>query len=335
MARKESAPKTEEKKKTRYRVKNWREYNQALMNRGSLTVWISDDIDETWAAEYRHKGRGHQPVYSDQAIEFMLTIRSLFKIPLRQTTGFVRSLFTMLKLELQVPDYSQVCRRQAGIKMKPINASKAMKAGVDLVMDSTGLKVYGDGEWMTKKHGPSKRRTWRKLHIGIDANSGEIVYAELTTNNEDSGDSKEAVKAMRDLISSGVNIKSFRGDGAYDTHAIYNTGRINGINVIVPPREDAVTLDEKYSNADRFKISWQRDDTIRAVREKSRAEWKKESGYHKRSLVEMTFFRYKTVFGERMAARSFPNQKAEVLLRSRLLNKLNQLGKPVSVPIKT
>lgn len=335
MARKQTQVPTKAKEKIQYRVKNWREYNQALMNRGSLTVWISDDINKTWSAQYRHKGRGHQPIYSDQAIEFILTLRSLFRFPLRQTTGFVRSLFTMLKLDLQVPDYSQVCRRQAGIKVKPINASKAMKEGVDLIMDSTGLKVYGDGEWMTKKHGPSKRRTWRKLHIGIDANSGEIVYAELTTNNEDSGDSKEAVKAMRDMISSGVKIKSFKGDGAYDTHAIYNTGRINGISVIVPPREHAVTLNEKYSNAERFKISWQRDDTIRAVRKKSKAEWKKESDYHKRSLVEMTFFRYKTVFGERMAARNFANQKAEVLLRSRLLNKLNQIGKPASVPIKT
>jgi hypothetical protein len=133
-----------------------------------------------------------------------------------------------------------------------------------------------------------------------------------------------------------VKIKSFRGDGACDTHAVCNTGRINGIHVIVPPREHAVTLDEKYSNAEGFKISWQRDDTIRAVREKNRAAWKKESDCHKRSPVEMTFFRYKTVSGESMAACNFPDQKAEVLLRSRLLNKnkLNQLGRPVSIPMK-
>jgi hypothetical protein len=119
-------------------------------------------------------------------MEFMLTIRHLFKLPLRQTTGFVRSLFTMLRLF------------RCLIKIKPINASKAVKDGVDLVMDSTGLKVYGDGEWMTGKYGPPKRRTWQKLHIGIDANSGEIVYAELTTSNDDSGDSKKAVQALRE-----------------------------------------------------------------------------------------------------------------------------------------
>jgi len=329
MAEKETASKTE-KKKIPYRIRNWKEYNQALVNRGNLTVWIADDISSTWAAEYRHKGRGHQPVYSAQAIEFILTIRFLLRLPLRQTTGFVRSVFQMLNLDLQVPDYSQVCRRQEGLNINLKSIPQAIKKGTDLVMDSSGLKVYGEGEWKVRKHGYSKRRTWRKLHIGIDVNSGDIVFTELTGN--DGGDSEVAAKAMKELISSGIKIQTFRGDGAYDTHAVYDAGRKHNIHVIVPPREGAVTLDEIYSNADG--VFWERDHTIKAVREKGKEEWKQESGYHKRSLVEMTFFRYKTAFGERMSSRKMPYQKTEVVIRSNILNKFNDLGRPVSSPVK-
>ena len=162
-----------------YRVKNWSLYNRALVARGSLTVWIDDCLWKQWY-DQRPSQRG-EFVYSDQAMEWMLTMRVLFGLPLRQTQGFIQSLLDLMGLALAVPDYSTLSRRQGHLAVKKQPDSPA--SPMHLVVDSTGLKVYGEGEWKVRQHGWRKRRTWRKLHVGVNEATGEVVAQTLTSQS--------------------------------------------------------------------------------------------------------------------------------------------------------
>lgn len=318
----------EKKPRTPYRVLNWSDYNRGLVKRGDLFLWIEDGIEERWFCEVPRKGRGRRNTYSDSAIECVLVLKSLFGLPLRQTTGLVRSLFRMSGIELPVPDYSQVCRRQGNLGTK-IRLAKSVRSGpVHLVLDGTGLKVYGEGEWKVRTHGASKHRTWRKLHLAIDAGSGQILTALLT--DRDVGDSEPAPDIIRSLAKDGLDIEDFRGDGAYDATRVFLTCLQHGIQAIIPPREGARTVAEKFTNGDA--VEWPRDEIIRRVREIGKRAWKTESGYYKRSLVEMSIYRYKRTFGERLDARKVENQVTEATIRANMLNTMLQAAKPKSVP---
>ena len=173
------------KSKTVYRVKNWSSYNRALVARGSLTVWIDDGLWGQWY-DQRPSQRGAQFVYSDQAMEWMLTMRVLFGLPLRQTQGFIQSLLDLMGLVLAVPDYSTLSRRQGALRVElPKKQTNSPASPMHLVVDSTGLKVYGEGEWNVRQHGWTKRRTWRKLHVGVNEATGEVVAQTLTSHRID------------------------------------------------------------------------------------------------------------------------------------------------------
>ena len=158
------------RQKALYRVKNWSEYDKALVQRGSITFWMSDDFEKTWMHTGK-KQRGSQFDYSDQAILVMLTIKEVFHLTNRGVEGFVRSLFWMMKINLPVPDHSTLSKRGKELK---VNLPKKTSQSLNIVMDSTGLKIYGEGEWKVRMHGVSKRRTWRKLHVGANPEDGEI-----------------------------------------------------------------------------------------------------------------------------------------------------------------
>ena len=163
------------KSKTVYRVKNWSSYNRALVARGSLTVWLDDGLWKQWYAQGPSQ-RGAQFVYSDPTIEWMLTMRVLLGLPLRQTQGFIQSLLDLMGLALAVPDYSTLSRRQGALAVVlPKKQPDSLDSPMHLVVDSTGLKVYGEGEWKVRQHGWTKRRTWRKLHVGVNEATGEVV----------------------------------------------------------------------------------------------------------------------------------------------------------------
>ena len=171
--------KPQSRPKSLYRVKNWSEYDKALVQRGSITFWMSDDFEKTWMHTGK-KQRGSQFDYSDQAILVMLTVREVFHLTNRGVEGFMRSLFEMMKINLPVPDHSTLSKRGKDLKVKlPKKASQSL----NIVMDSTGLKIYGEGEWKVRQHGVSKRRTWRKLHIGANPEDGEIQAVLLTENS--------------------------------------------------------------------------------------------------------------------------------------------------------
>jgi DDE family transposase len=214
--------------KPRYRVTNGPEYDAALRRRGSLTVWFTDEAIAAWQAEPRTTPGG-QPHYSALAIMTALTMRAVFRLPLRQTEGLIGSIIALLGLDLTVPDHSTMSRRSKTLKMPPLRRSGT--GPLHLLVDSTGLKLGGAGEWLVEKHGTSRRRSWRKLHLGVDGESGEIVAIELTRKEiDDAARSGALLDQITDPIA------SFTADGAYDQDKVYEgvAERYPDAAVIVP-----------------------------------------------------------------------------------------------------
>ena len=211
--KKVSSRRRSSKKKAVYPVKNWTAYDQALVQRGSLTVWLSEEAIDGWSYTGPTQ-RGAQFEYSDLAIETALTFRKLFHLPLRQTEGFIRSLLERMDLDLDAPDHTTLVRWQPGLTIDlPVHATTSPR---DVVVDSTGLKVYGEGEWKTRQHGWSTRRTWRKLHLSFDADTGEIVAETLT---EAGTDDASQVRPMQAQIPG--EVARFYADGAYDRWKVH------------------------------------------------------------------------------------------------------------------
>ena len=300
-----------------YRVKNWSEYEKALVQRGSMTFWMSDGFEKTWMYIGK-KQRGSQFEYTDQAILMMLTVKEVFHQTNRGVEGFVRSLFEMMKINLPVPDHSTLSKRGKDLKVKlPKKASQSL----NIVMDSTGLKIYGEGEWKVRMHGVSKRRTWRKLHIGANPEDGEIQAVLLTQNNV--GDDQAVEKLLEQIEQP---IIDFAADGAYDKRKVYDSLNAHSpdVHILIPPRKNARIWKHGNTKTERLK----RDENLRAIRKDGRKEWKKNSGYHVRSLVETTMFRLKTIFGDALSARLLETQTTQALVRCAALNKMTHLGMP-------
>jgi len=314
--------KTQSRPKTLYRVKNWPEYDKTLVQRGSLTFWLSDGFEKTWryAGE---KQRGSQFDYSDQAILLMLTVKEVFHLTNRGVEGFMRSIFQLLKVDLPVPDHSTLSKRGKGLK---VNLPKKSAQNLDIVMDSTGLKIYGEGEWKVRMHGVSKRRTWRKLHVGANPDDGEI-QAVLLTENRVSDD--QAVAELLAQIAQPLH--AFAADGAYDKRKVYDglNAHSPDVTILIPPRKNARIWKHGNSKTERLK----RDENLRAIRKDGRKAWKDDSGYHVRSLAETIMFRLKTIFGDGLSTRLMATQTTQALIRCAALNKMTHLGMPQSYKV--
>jgi len=308
--------------KTLYRVKNWSAYDKALVERGSITFWISEDFEKIWryAGE---KQRGSQFEYSDQAIRIMLTVKEVFHLTNRGAEGFVRSIFKVMEVNLTVPDHTTLSKRGKDLK---VDLPKKAKGSLNIVMDSTGLKIYGEGEWKVRMHGASKRRTWRKLHVGANPDDGEIQAVLLTQNNVSDDD---AVEGLLEQIES--TILDFAADGAYDKRKVYDSLNAHSpeVNILIPPRKNAHIWQHGNSKAERLK----RDENVRAIRKQGRRAWKQQSGYHVRSLAETTMFRLKTIFGDHLSNRLIETQTTQALIRCAALNQMTHLGMPQSDPV--
>lgn len=286
--------------KRQYRVRNWPEYNAGLKHRGSLTFWVSPEALSQWLVEKKTGRRGASPTYSDIAIATQATLKSLFHLAGRQAQGFVESLFELMQLELPVPDHSTVSRRLGALSVSmPVTPQTRPR---HIVVDSTGLKVYGEGEWKTRQHGVGKRRTWRKLHLGVDEATGEIMVAEVTTN--DDRDS-EVLASLLDGVSDEVSQVS--GDGADDTFGCHDVIAQRGATATIPPRHDALPCRPTESQP-----THPRDHILQRIQQVGRQHWKHESGYHRRSLAETTMFRLQVIFGGTVSSRHFDNQAVEL-----------------------
>jgi len=313
---------TPSRPKALYRVKNWSEYDKALVQRGSITFWMSDAFEKTWL-HTGEKQRGGQFDYSDQAILVMLTVKEVFHLTNRGVEGFVRSLFRMMKINLPVPDHTTLSKRGRNLK---VTLPKKTNQSLNIVMDSTGLKIYGEGEWKVRQHGVSKRRTWRKLHVGANPEDGEI-QAVILTENSVSDDA--VVEVLLEQIEQ--EIIDFAGDGAYDKRKVYDclNAHSPNVNILIPPRKNAHIWKHGYTKAERLK----RDENLRSIRKHGRKEWKKNSGYHVRSLAETTMFRLKTIFGDTLSARLLETQTSQALVRCAALNQMTHLGMPQSCKV--
>lgn len=308
---------TPSRPKTLYRVKNWPEYDKALVQRGSITFWITADFEKSWMYIGK-KQRGSQFDYSDQSILVMLTVKEVFHLTNRGVEGFVRSIFQMMRINLSVPDHTTISKRGKDLK---VNLPKKTNQKLNIVMDSTGLKIYGEGEWKVRQHGVSKRRTWRKLHIGANPEDGEI-QAVLLTENSVSDDAAVAVL----LKQIEQEIDEFAADGAYDKRKVYDDLNAHSPNVkiLIPPRKNARIWKHGNTKAERLK----RDENVRSIRKHGRKAWKENSGYHIRSLSETAMFRLKTIFGDELSARLLETQTTQAVVRCAALNKMTHLGMP-------
>lgn len=310
------------KKKTAYRTRNWREYNRALKQRGSLTVWISKDAHENWTTNELTGEPGASPIYTDLAIETMATVQAIYHQPGRQTQGFLESIFELMKIKLPVPDHSTLSRRRRSLNITlPIRDWSKPR---HLVVDSTGVKVYGEGEWKVRQHGWSYRRTWLKLHLCVDETTLEIVSAVASTNNV--SDAEVLSDLLEDVPGT---IEQVSADGAYDQRRCYDELNKHNAKAAIPPRKGARIWQHGNSKTERHK----RDQNLRRVRKVGRQQWKKESNYHRRSLAETQMFRFKTIFGDRLRTRRTKNQFTELLLKTAILNRMTHLGMPNTIKI--
>ena len=311
--------KTNPRHKKVYHVRNWSEYDRALVNRGSINIWIDTDALKRW----RHEGetkRGAQFIYSDFAIQCVLVVKEVYHLTNREVEGFMRSIFEQMKIRYDVPDHSTLSRRGRKIHVR---LPKRTKGPLYLVLDSSGLKVYGEGEWKVRQHGWSKRRTWRKLHLATDSRTNEIQA--IVTSEAGMHDS-EVVELMLEDVDQ--PIASASADGAYDRRPVYQAVQSHtpSANIAIPPRKDARIWQHGNSKAPPLP----RDQNLRYIRKHGRRAWKRDSGYHRRSIAETTIFRLKTIFGDHLSARLTATQDVQVNLRCRALNIMTHLGMPES-----
>lgn len=305
--------------KRTYRIRNWKDYNTALVRRGSLTLWIDEGAIEAWVNHTRTGKRGAPQTYTDIAIVCMLTLKAVYTLALRSTQGLMQSVVKLLRVELAVPDYTTLCRRRKRLDVKL--PRQARGEAIHVVVDSTGLKVYGEGEWKVRKHGYTKRRTWRKLHLAVDEASGEIKAVEVTTNSISDED------VLEDLLEQvEEEIEQVSGDGAYDKWKCYKAIGKRKAVAAIPPRRGARICQHGNSGKERLA----RDENIRRIREIGRKKWREEVGYHRRSLAETAIYRIKTIFGDKLSARELEAQACDMLIRCGALNRMTQLGMPDS-----
>ena len=303
--------------KKRYRTTNWKQYNSSLKARGSLTIWL--DKKMSWFAAASGK-RGRSPKFSDAAIQFCLTLKNLFGLALRQSTGLVQSVLQLSGLAWPAPDFSTLCRRQLGLNVQvPYTRSQG---GLHLLVDSTGIKFLGEGEWKCKKHGPERRRQWRKLHIGIDAQTLQIRAICVTSNNVSDA---AVLPDLLQQLPEDEALESLTGDGAYDTQPVYEAVIQRGAVPIIPPRKNA-----RIRKGDAFAY---RNAALVACRRLGRRIWKVWSGYHRRSLVETKMNCIKRL-GERVMSRTFERQVNELHIRVAILNRFTELGCPETVVVE-
>ena len=309
--------------KKQYKVRNWKEYNQALVDRGKITFWITDQALDDWQEQTKTGKRGKPKLYSNVAIETAIMLQQVFRLPLRQVEGFLSSILTKMQSDRKAPDYSTLSVRgvtlNVNIRVRPIKDEP-----VHIVVDSTGAKVYGEGEWKVRQHGWGKHRTWKKLHIGIDESSGDILMGEVTGNEVSDA---HALPLLIDQVPETVTIDQVSTDGIYDKKVCYDKRAERGVRLVaIPPQKNARI--HQHGNTDAPPLV--RDQNIRRIREIGRKQWKKETNFHRRSLSETGMFRLKTIFSDKVRNRNFAGQRVELLLRCKALNLINTLGMPKS-----
>ncbi len=302
--------------RARYKVTNWRDYEAGLRQRGSLTIWFSEEAVAAWRAAPRTTPGG-QARYSDLAVETALILRAVFHQPLRQTEGLVGSLLELMGLDLPVPDHSTLSRRARTLAVAP--QIRTANGPVHLLVDSTGVKLSGPGEWLVEKHGTKRRRAWRKLHLAVDAKTGAIVASTLTSKEvDDAAELGPLLDQVDDPLAAVI------ADGAYDQDRVYDGVAEHSPEavVIVPPRATAVLRASAETDPT------QRDRHIQAIAEQGRMGWQRTSGYNARAGAEGAMSRYKRIIGDTVRSHTRPAQEVETRIAVNVLNRMLDLARP-------
>lgn len=314
------------KEKKHYKVRNWREYNQALVDRGKITFWITEEALNAWYEQEKNlkkKKRGKPKIYSNVAIETALILQQVFRLPLRQTEGFLGSILLRIDGAIKAPDFSTLSLRGKDLSIN-IHARPFNSEPLHIVIDSTGAKVHGEGEWKVRQHGWSKHRKWKKLHIGVDELTQDILISEVTNNDKTDGEMAESLFAQ---LPPSTKIDQVSADGAYDKRACYTVFNERNVGrVAIPPQRNAKIWRHGNTKGERLA----RDENLRRIRIVGRKQWKHEAAYHRRSLAETAMFRLKTIFTDKVQARTEKNQRVQLLLRCKALNLITMLGMPDS-----
>lgn len=310
----------------RYKIRNWSEYNKSLVKRGNVTIWFSEETIKAWLGDGGGGRKGRPQIYSDDAILCALLIKTMYGLPLRAVEGFLQSLVLLMGLSIPVPSYSQISRRSKKLEGKVKELLKGNPR--ELVLDATGLKVYGEGEWKVRQHGRSKRRTWRKLHIGLDVETGEIVMAELTKKEAGDGQTGEKLLKEHSKEKSKKTLKRVYGDGAYDGIEFRRVVHGLGAEAVVPPPRHAV------HHSDATGALAERNNGVLEILglggdEEARALWKRLKRYYRRSLVETAIYRVKKLTGGDLRSRCEANQRVEAFVKCLTVNRITKLGMPV------
>lgn len=307
--------------------KDWKEYNNALKKRASLDFWLSKEVIEGWTKVERKGKRGHPFLYSEIAIMFLATISQLFHLPLRQREGFVRSLFSLSFLPLPVPSFSTLCRRRKGLMLKVFRVARERmrEGGMVLIVDSSGVKVMGKGEWAKRREREGRegmeRKGWIKVHICVDFETGRIW--EFCLTDERVHDSKVFKGMMEGIEGRGGKVREVIMDGAYDRGEVWEEIERMGAKGVIKVRRDG-----KEGG-----VLKGRDEAIREMREKGFCEWAKEKGYGRRDKVEATFSRMKGIFGDKVRARSWEGRESEIGVRIWILNRMMEMGEGMSCKV--
>ena len=307
------------KKKQQYRIRNWTQYNKALCHRGSITFWFDKQAIQSWLNHSYSGRRGKPRTYGDACIICMLVLKTIYRLPQRATYGLVCSLVKLMKLDLPVPHATILSRRAASLDLTLPRLKK--NEPLHVLVDATGLKVYGEGEWKVRIHGWAKQRTWRKLHIAMDADTGEILASVSTSSNVSD---KEALPNLLAQIEQ--EIAQLTADGGYDYASCYEVIAERKARAVIPPRRTG----RLHLQDERLRS---RNKNLRCIKKVGRKKWKRQSRYHRRSLVETQMMRMKTIFSSSLSSRRFSNQATEMRVRCATLNRMTHLGMPDSYPI--
>ena len=311
-------------KKAHYKITNWFEYNEALKNRGRITVWFTPELAKQWYHKSTEKkSQGRQKTYSNLAVETMQVISTIYDQRFRQTQGMVQSIVELMNLEITVPNFSILSRRKSDLRIANLSTMLDADEIVNVIIDSTGLKIVGPGEWHQTKHNLKTRRSWRKLHIALDKKSQKILSSELTTHEV--GD-PTPVPELLEQIQQAVNSTCF--DAGYDNDSVYEASAAKGAAAIIQPHKNAI-LSKNY----RSELTT-RDEILLDRTEFGSRKWQEQSGYNFRALVETAIYRYKKIIGPGLHSRKIENQRIDSKIACVILNKMVDLGMPISEKIK-
>lgn len=308
--------------KKSYNKRGWKAYEQGLRNRGDLTIWFSEDAVAAWnQVDNGQRKRGRQRKYSGLAIETGHTLRLIYKQALRQTEGFMRSVAQLMELDLSIPDHTTLSRRARRVLLhkKPLPRRGSR---IVIIVDSTGLKVVDEKEWMNCKHGTQQRKVWRKLHLCINE-YGDILSATLTSHTEsDTGQVGKLLEGIEEPIAEMI------GDGGYDSPSTYEALEIHekrcnqnrAILAIIPPNTGFQEARETDAA--------QRLGNIHLIEDKGKLSWQNQMDYGRRARVENTMHRYKAIIGNKLRSKNLENQNTEIQIGVQILNRMAQLGMP-------